>query len=596
MKNKYGLFGNLDQTCRRQAGVPLLIVTLIVAVGLSVTGCPDSVQPPVVESVSISTDPVDATTVTRGVPLQFTAEVLPAGVSQAVTWNVNPSYAGSFNAANEFEVSDTLAHGTQVTITATAAGTSVVSSPITLAVNVIPTSVTIAVPPDTAMVTRSVPLPFTVDVLPAGAPQAVTWNVNPPNAGSFNATNEFTVSEELAHGTPVTITATAVGTSEVSNEIELTVNVNITGVNIATYPANATTVTRDVPLQFIAEVLPAGGSQAVTWNITPPYAGDFKDNDEFFVYDGLAYGTQVTITATAAGTNLESDPITLTVNVIPTGVTIAVPAGTTAVTRGEPLPFTVDVQPTGAPQAVTWNIIYPANAGSFNADNEFTVSNTLAHGTQVTITATAASTNLVSNEIELTVNVIPMSVTIATVPTGAVEVTRGISLPFTADVHPTGAPQAVTWNVNPAYAGNFAGNVFTVSEELDHGTLVAITATATDTSVVSAPINLTVHVRQGLMVSIDWADFYGLAPDAEDIDIGPISILTGGNITLSNVPNGVGNDDIRWYLDGSQIGTGATLGLRSEHLGTLLGPRSVTLVVIVNGSPYSKRIAFTVTM
>jgi len=511
MKNKHGLFGNPDQTCRRQARIPILIATLIVAVGLSITGCPDSTPPPVipvVESVVIATDPAGTTTVTRGdAPLRFTAEVLPAGAPQAVTWNVTPANAGSFNDANEFTVSSAVAHNETVIVTATAAGTGVTSPPITLTVNVIPTGVAIATyPVNTATVTRGVPLQFTVNVQPTGAPQAVTWDVYPPSAGSFNDANQFTVSDTLVHGTQVTVTATVTGTSHESNPIELTVNVGITGVNIATYPVDTTTVTRGVPLQFTAEVLPSGVSQEVTWDVYPPTAGSFNDANQFTVSDTLVHGTQVTVMATATGTSHESNSIELTVNVVPTGVTVATyPANTTTVTRGVPLQFTVNVLPAGAPQAVTWGV-YPDNAGSFT-DNAFTVSGELAHGTQVTITATAAGTALESN-----------------------------------------------------------------------------------------PIHLTVHVEPGLDISIDWANFYGLAPDAEDIDIGSISILTGGNITLSNVPDGVGDDDIRWYFGGAQIGTGATLELRSEHLGTLLGPRSVTLVVIVNGSPYSRHVAFTVTM
>ena len=869
MKNKYGFFGNLDQTCRRQAGVPLLIVTLIVAVGLSVTGCPDSVQPQIPIAVSIVTVPANTTTVTRGVPLPFAVAVLPATASQRVTWNVNPADAGTFNAYDEFIVSPTVTHGAQITITATALGTNIVSNPIDLTVNANIESVSIAtVPPGVTTVTVGVPLSFTATVLPEGAPQVVawhvspayagtfnaynqfmvsyelahgdeititatvpgtevvsspitltvdaviesvnietvpagattvtrgeallfdstvlpawapqeiTWNISPENAGTFNAANEFTVSPELAHGQTVTITAMAYGTNIASNPIELTVNVIPTGVNIATVPPDATTVTADEPLSFVVNVLPTGAPQGIEWRVSPPDAGEFNIDNELMVCHTLVHGTLVTVRAVVPGTDVESDPIELTVNVIPTGVNIAtVPAGVAVVTRGVALPFTVNVLPAEVPQYVTWNV-NPAGAGAFDAYNRFTVSDELAHGATVTVTATAAGTVTTSAPIELTVNVIPTSVEIATIPPGATIVVRGVELPFAVNVLPAGAPQEfewrmdpdtagvfdtdnvftvsadlahdtsidiwavvpgadlesnlitllvnamfegveiatvppdtqvvtrgiplqfianvlpadapqyITWNVNPAYAGAFdANNVFTVSDELAHGATVTITAAVYGIPMTSDPINLTVNViptgvdiatyppnrihvtrdaplafvvnvsPEGapqnvtwnvpanaggfnaynefvvsetiaygetitimataygtdvvsneitltvlmmapieIEIEIEWGDFEDRAPVGGDIDVGAISVVTGGNITLSNVPSGIGNADIRWYLGGSRIGTGATLELRSEHLGTLLGPRFITLVVMVNGQPYSKRIAFTVTL
>ena len=278
-----------------------------------------------------------------------------------------------------------------------------------------------------------------------------------------------------------------------------------------------------------------------------------------------------------------------------------VPAGITTVTRGVPLPFTIEILPADAPQEFTWNVS-PANAGNFNAANEFAVSPALAHGTPITITAVAADNpEMVSNSIALTVYVpIPAveSIAIATVPANVTTVTRGVPLPFTVEILPADAPQEFTWNISPTDAGSFNdANEFTVSLALDHGTPVIITATAYgDPGMVSNQITLAVYVIPGLIIDIDWEDFDDRAPSAEDIDIGTINLLTGGSIVLSNILVGVENDDIRWYFGGVRIATGAILVLSGEDLGTWLGQRFVTLVVIVNGEPYSRRIAFTVTL
>ena len=190
------------------------------------------------------------------------------------------------------------------------------------------------------------------------------------------------------------------------------------------------------------------------------------------------------------------------------------------------------------------------------------------------------------------------SITIATDPADVTEVTRGEPLPFTVEVLPTDAPQEFTWNVNPADAGSFNDdNEFTVSATQAHGASITITATASDDpAIVSNTITLTVNVMPDLSIVIDWEDFDDLAPDAGDIDVGTINLLTGGSITLSNIPSGVDDGNIRWYFGGARIATGATLVLSGEYLGAQLGQRFITLVVIVNGEPYSRRIAFTVTL
>jgi len=90
---------------------------------------------------------------------------------------------------------------------------------------------------------------------------------------------------------------------------------------------------------------------------------------------------------------------------------------------------------------------------------------------------------------------VPTGVTVATSPAGEETVTKGTPLTFTAAVAPVNASQTVVWNVSPEGAGTFEGNVFTVSETIDAGDTVTITATATAGTIIktSDPIVLTVE-------------------------------------------------------------------------------------------------------
>jgi hypothetical protein len=158
---------------------------------------------------------------------------------------------------------------------------------------------------------------------------------------------------------------------------------------------------------------------------------------------------------------------------------------------------------------------------------------------------------------------------------------------------PTGSNPDFTWNVSPSDAGTFNGNEFSVSANVAHGASVTISATAG--GITSNLIVLTAVV-QSMSLTVDWVNFYNLAPDSGDFDVGTINLLTGGTIMLKNLPDGVTAEDIGWYFGGSRLATGLILQLNNSHLGDLLGPRFVTVVVMIDNVPYSRRLAFTVTL
>jgi len=215
------------------------IAALAVAIGFSMTGCPTSTNggngdPSAPASVTV-TPP--AITVAQGGQRQFTATVGPAGVSQAVTWSIEPAKAGTINNGL---FAPTATPGTQVIIRATATSTTVSgTATVTVGQPVTPASVTVT--PASAYVGQGGQRQFTATVGPEGAPQAVTWSVAPTGAGSITTGGLLTVTGASV-GDTLTITATAVNHPAVSNTATVTVpepiSITVTGIS-TTHPSTS---------------------------------------------------------------------------------------------------------------------------------------------------------------------------------------------------------------------------------------------------------------------------------------------------------------------------------------------------------------------
>jgi len=200
--------------------------------GLSVSGCdsPTGGGGPILpESVGISgsTAPLP-----QGGQRQFSAAVVPAGAPQAVVWSVDAATSDEVTVAGGLLVARA-PQGSQIIIRATAVGHPEVyaTAAITVAAPVAPASVEVT--PASAYVGPDGQRQFSATVGPEGAPQAVTWSIDPAGAGDI--TPEGLLQVDAAPGTSITVIATAAGTA-VSGTAVATVAarqpipINVTGI------------------------------------------------------------------------------------------------------------------------------------------------------------------------------------------------------------------------------------------------------------------------------------------------------------------------------------------------------------------------------
>jgi len=304
-------------------------------------------------SIEINTDPAGQGAATRGQTLTITVNIQPEEASQAVTWSFSPANAGAIAATDidgvfGFTVNPALAHGTPVAITARPAGNNVLYDVIALTVNVIPTSITNISPTEGTGLARGGEFDFTATVLPTGAPSDIVWSV-PANIGTF-ADNRLTVLDNAPLG-DITVTATA---GPATATVTLTVYHAPDSVNITAPLPAVTTVTRHVPLQFSAVVLPSYAAQYIDWIVTPDGAGSFDEAGRFTVSTALAHDSEVTIVARARGTTVDSAPRTFSVNVPVTGISISPAAQSFTTNFAAAFQFAHTLEPAGANPAVTW--------------------------------------------------------------------------------------------------------------------------------------------------------------------------------------------------------------------------------------------------
>ena len=213
----------------------LLGIAAAVAAIVSMTGCPTpgnnnggQTGPVTPTGVTVTGDRDD---LPEGAQRQFGATVTPAAAPQAVTWTVEPTAAGT--AVGGLLVLTGASEGDTVTVRATAVGHPTVygTAVITVAAPVTPTSVTVT--PDQVLLGEGGRMQFSAEVGPTGAPQAVTWGVEPPAAGTIDEDGLLQLTG-ASEGETVTVRATATGHSDVSGYVEFdvaqTIRITLTGV------------------------------------------------------------------------------------------------------------------------------------------------------------------------------------------------------------------------------------------------------------------------------------------------------------------------------------------------------------------------------
>jgi len=550
----------------------LLFAVAALAVAIALTGCPGPGDPaPRADEVRVT--PATAT-VERGQTQQFDAEVLPANVSQAVSWSISDvsvdgvtvtispdgllSVVGGPGGAFSFDVVAT-ATGTDVS------GTARVNVPLMVALpDTPPRSVNVS--PGTAAIRPGESRQFEATVLPTAASDDVEWSIDgdEPRGATISAAGLFTLPATATIGDRFTVRATATGTT-----IAGTATVTVSAfppedVIIATVPPGVTTVTRGgEPVQFSATVLPATAAQAVRWVVSPSGAGTFSAAGAFTIAPTVAHDAEVTITAVPTiASSVVSNPITLSVIVNTTAVTITSPP--TELARGAEHTFAATVTPAGAPPVV-WSVT-PAAAGTFEG-NVFTVSDTVALG-EITITATSGG---VSDSVEVEVYNAPTGVEITTPAANVLQITRGVPMQFVGNSLPVA--YAADWPIvfsASANAGTFDDqNRFTVNPALPHGDPITITASVVGRPTVNATREFTVNVPvTGVRISPEQVNFtQGVAGEIR--------------LTRSLYPTGANSAGVAWgpWVLAANAPPGVTINQNGDLTVTAAVPLDATFNV-----------------
>jgi len=316
---------------RLKAGVFGLL--LFAGMALALSGCPDSPEPPPVETTSgithITVEP-DEVDVTRGNNQQFTVEVHGTGnPSQDVNWTVEGGIAGTSINYGYLSVD---ANETATTLIVRATSTADTSKS-GIATVTVPASVVDHV---TISLMGPDPFPATIEAKKGGRisftatvegteptnppPQTVTWNVTGGGAGtSIDANGILTVAlGETA--TELTVTATSTYDTDKFDTADVAISGTATVHGVNVYPQDSS-VAKGRTRTFTANVYgPDNPMQDVTWSVSGEAAvGTTISQEGVLTVDANETATELTVTATSVVDPLQSGTATVTVLDTPEG-------------------------------------------------------------------------------------------------------------------------------------------------------------------------------------------------------------------------------------------------------------------------------------
>lgn len=313
---------------------------------------------------------------------QFTASVAPATAPQFVTWEVvGGSSNGTITTGGLYTAPSSVPAGNPVTIRAHSVSLdpSVMPGTATITIQPEPVSVTVTPPannppnwvaPDLAL---GASISFTAAVLPAAAPQTVSWRINwnsqdwgsgNTTVGTVNASGTYTAPQSLP--SPDQIRVDAVST--VKQTVFGSYFVHLVApapTSFAVSPATASVYANGAGKQFTtppASFVPSNANQSVTWEINP-VIGSISSSGYYTPPTSLSVATVVTVTARSAVATTVTANAALTVNppqtTPPTSVTITPGEGITISSSqvSIPIQFTAVVAPAQASQTVTWQFV-----------------------------------------------------------------------------------------------------------------------------------------------------------------------------------------------------------------------------------------------
>lgn len=236
---------------------------------------------------------------------QFTAKVTNTYFTN-VNWSISPD-VGSIDASGNYTAPPVISTEQTVTVTATSQADTTKSA--SAVVTLFPPE-TISINPTTATVNAGTtqPVHFTATVTNA-LNTAVTWSVSPAtNAGSVDASGNYTPPATVSGQEQVTVTATSVGNPSLSASATVTVLPPIT---ISVTPPSTTLISGQTE-QFTASVGNTTDT-AVTWSISPQ-TGSISSSGLYTSQTGLTTQQTVTVTATSVADTTKTTSAVVTVD------------------------------------------------------------------------------------------------------------------------------------------------------------------------------------------------------------------------------------------------------------------------------------------
>ena len=375
-----------------------------------------------------------ATTVTLGTSSQYIAAV--AGCTNtAVTWSVDGvvggnAVDGTISTTGLYSAPSTAPQTSEVTITATSAADASISQSLAVALAAPPappapptgggggeTPVTLALSGATT-VTLGASSQYVATVT-GNSDKNVMWSVDgivggDTTVGAISTKGRYTAPKSKPQSAKVTITATSMADTSISQSLTVTLASPVTspqgGTTVTVTLSGATSVTLGASSQYTATVT-GSTNTGVTWSVDGVNGGDasvgtISAKGSYSAPANEPPSSKVTITATSLADSSISQNLVVTLAAPPPpptpGLTLS---GATSVTLGTTSQYTAKM--TGsANTAVNWSVngVARGNAvdGTISANGLYSAPTAAPQTSTVTITATSAAVSTVAQSIVVT--------------------------------------------------------------------------------------------------------------------------------------------------------------------------------------------------
>ena len=448
-----------------------------------------------------------------------------------------------------------ISNGT-VTITATSNDDGAVSESFEVTVDFKVLSLSVSsVGNETSITEDSGTLQLVASVLPEDANDpSVTWSVSDESVATVNTDGLITA---VSNGT-VNVTANTNDGTEISDSIEITVDILVSDISISTVEDVNAIYTDGGTLQMEAVVTPVSANDpSVSWNVDDESIATISEEGVITAIDN----GEVLVTASANDGSGVTVSQTITVDIKVSTLSV-MGEGNVSVLNSEngSLQMIATVLPEKAnDNTITWSVDNESIA-SISTEGILTA---IGNGT-VTVMATANDGSEVFGTTEVTVDILASSITVSSEDDRTIIHEDQGTLQLNALVLPasTNNPN-VAWSVSNSAIASIDNNGLLTA--FSNGT-VTVSATVNDASGVSGTLNITVEI---LVTSIA---VHG-SGDQSTID------SEGGTLQMEAVvsPASALDQSVTWSVDDTELAT-----ISQDGLLTALSSGTITIIATAN--------------